>query len=195
MSEDNLPSIDIPTYFYDTNDKVPMRHCINCDKELIESGSDYIIEKAFRHYQSFNITNTIFEYAMCMECVYEMNQRLSSESAARIAQYFEQHISMQERHEQMMNDHGAHFEGWLEKCLISGQSIEDLEEFQVCCQCRGDQMIFTVLPYMISHHASDEMMNLLSAKSLDDYNRFVDDNFGLPPEWKEALKTRPGVLI
>ena len=195
MSEESLLTIDLPSYFYDTNDKVPMRRCTNCDRELIESGTDYIIEKAFRHYRSFNITNTIFEYAMCMECVYEMNQRLSTESAARIAAYFEKRIPWQQRHEQMVETHGTRFEGWIDKCLINGDAIEELEEFQVCCQCKGDQLVFSVLPYMISHGASDEMMNLLSSESLDDYNRFVDDNFGLPPEWKDAFKTRPGVLI
>jgi hypothetical protein len=47
---------------------------------------------------------------------------------------------------------------------------------------------------MLSHEASNEIVELLSPATLDEYNRFVDDFFGLPPEFKKALKDSPVLM-
>ena len=51
------------------------------------------------------------------------------------------------------------------------------------------------MPFIIGDEAMEEMQGLLSQKTQDELDRFVDDNFGLPPELKELLKDKPLVLV
>jgi len=171
-----------------------MSNCVTCDKNLVDSHEPYIVEKAFRYYPEYQIHNTIFEYIMCMPCAQKMHEAMSKESIQRIQQYFSQ-INLPNRSEKLWAQSGNDFEAWISNCIINNSPRESQEEYQICAQCLGDKMVFDLFPYMISFDASSEMTNLLSAKTLDEYNRFVDENFGLPPEFKKAIKDSPSILI
>ena len=70
----------IPEIFHSTGTGKPFSHCVSCNKELLNSDNPYIIEKAIRQYLEYKTTDTIFEYAMCMDCYMKIDQSLSDES-------------------------------------------------------------------------------------------------------------------
>ncbi len=185
--------IPIPEILYSDLTGKPMTNCVSCDRNLLNSSEPYIIEKAFRHYSEYGINNTIFEYIMCMPCAQNVHESMSVESRKKIEEYFA-HIDLPRRSQELWEEFGNDFDSWVKKCLVNGSDINQQDEYQLCAQCVGDKVVFSLLPYMLSFDASDEIASLLSAKTLEEYDRFIDDNFGLPPEFKKALKDNPVIL-
>lgn len=198
MTSENLPDntekstrfIPIPDILYADQGTGPMQYCVMCNKDLLHAKEPYIIEKAFRFYPEFQLRNTIFEYIMCMGCAKKMHDSMSEESIRNIRNYFSK-IDLQDRSAKLWSADKNNFEAWTSQCLVKGTEKKNLNEYQICAQCIGDQLVFDLLPYMLSFEASEEVSSLLSAKTLGEYNRFIDDYFGLPPEFKKALKEKP----
>ena len=186
--------IPIPEIFYSDLTGKPMINCVSCDKDLLHSNEPYIIEKAFRHYSEYDINNTIFEYIMCMPCAQKVHDSMSKESRQKIEEFFSK-MDLLQRGQDLWEQYGNDFDSWTSKCLVNGSDRSEQEEFQLCAQCVGDKLVFSFLPYMLSFKASDEIASLLSQQTLDEYDRFIDDNFGLPPEFKKALKDNPVILV
>ena len=186
--------IDIPKIFYSDLSGKPLSTCVSCGMNLIESNQPYVVEKSFRYYAEYDMTNTIFEYGICMPCAFEMHTAMSEESLEKIQQYFNQ-INLRERSQELWNKHNNKIEPWISTCIIKQVSSKDLEEYQICAQFIGDKLHFDLLPYMLGIDASNEIANLLSNKTLDEFDRFVDEHFGLPPDIREAIKTSPSVLL
>ena len=161
-----------------------------CEKDLLGGHEPYLLEKAFRYYQEYDIHNTIFEYAMCMPCAQKMHASMSKESRQKIQAYFEK-INLVERSRLMWEEKGNDLNAWISNCIVKESPRPHLEEYQICAQCIGGKLVFDALPYMLSMAASEEITELLSAQTLEEYNRFVDDYFGLPPSFKKALKESP----
>jgi len=188
-----VPTVSIPPIFFSDLTGKAMETCVTCNKNLLHSKEPYIIEKAFRHYPEYDINNTIFEYIMCIPCAQKMNASMSKDSMEKIQDYFST-IDMVGRGKYMYETYGKDFNAWINNCIVKHVERGGLEEYQICAQCVGDQIVFNVFPYMISHEASSEITDLLSSETLGEYNRFVDDYFGLPPAFKKALKESP-VLV
>ncbi|NNF01301.1 MAG: hypothetical protein HKN22_01315, partial [Bacteroidia bacterium] len=55
---------DIPKLFKSHSKGTCIDHCIMCEDELIESGKNYLIEKAIRKYPDYKVADCIFEYAI-----------------------------------------------------------------------------------------------------------------------------------
>jgi len=185
--------ISIPKIFHSDLTDEPLVNCVSCDRDLLHGQEPYVIEKAFRYYPEYEISNTIFEYIMCIPCAKKMHESMSKESIQKIQAYF-QSVDLISRSQEMWKEHGNDFDAWISNCIIKESPRQNQEEYQICAQCIGDKVVFDMLPYMLSFEASDEISGLLSNKTLDEYDRFVDDNFGLPPAFKKALKDSPAVL-
>lgn len=196
--EEELPEIqrcDIPKTFYSDADEKPFTHCTVCGCDLQTGEVPYMIEKAYKRHRKFNITDTIFEYAMCMPCYMQMANKLSQESKENMRKYVEEHLNPLERMQNFYHQQDFDPDSWLQHCMFTGADKNELDEYQVMGQFLGDQMLFTELPAMISYVAADEMMQLMSNKTLDELDDFTDTFLGLPPEWKELNPKRTPVLI
>ncbi len=186
---------DIPTIFRSYPDKTPFEQCISCNVRLLENDTEYLIEKAIRHYPEFNTQDVIFEYAMCLNCAERMRQELSVSSRRNIENFFEQRVDLYGRRQEMLYEHQLNHDAWLDRCLITGRQRADLQEYQIYGHCQGDRFLFSYMPYLISNQAMEMMTGLLSEKTLGEIDRFIDDNFGLPPELKQPIKDSPFVLL
>jgi hypothetical protein len=56
-------------------------------------------------------------------------------------------------------------------------------------------MLFYHAPYMICGEAMDDIVNLISNKTLDIINDFWADNIDLPPEFEDIFKTRKPIIF
>lgn len=188
------PVTDIPPIFLPFEQSKPFQNCINCEVYLLNDETEYVIEKAIRQYNDFKTSDVIFEYAMCMKCADKVRKELSSESLERIQSYITNSNLVQSRQE-LINNNNWNIDQWLDKCAVTGQSLEGQTEYQIYGHCKGSQLVLSVMPYMIGNQATEEMSELLSAKTKDELNRFVDENFGIPPELKQPIKDHPILFV
>jgi len=190
------PSMNIPKEFYSTETNTPLERCIDCERYLLDEGVEYIIEKAVRHYKSFDLNNTIFEYAICKGCAEKMMASLSKSSLGKIHQHFDEYADLSKRVIDNLNrDTDPSVEELIGECVLKGTPRNENREYQICCQCIGNQMVLSHMPYMIGFEAMEEIQELLSPETKRELDGFVGDNFGLPPEWKKAIEERPVVLV
>lgn len=186
---------DIPTVFHSFADQQAFQHCISCGINVMQTETEYLIEKAFRRYPGFETQDVIFEYAMCLNCAERMRQELSKESMRNIQDFFDQRVDFYGRRQEMLYEHALNCDAWLDRCIVTGKPRAELQEYQIYGHCRGDRFLFSYMPYMISDEAMDSMSGLLSEKTQGEIDRFIDDNFGLPPELKQPIKDHPFALL
>ena len=173
----------IPPEFYDSESGEPIKHCRKCQKELIDSHSEYVIEKVIRKVDDHE--QVLFEYALCMNCIQEVQGEISEESAQNIKTYM---LSKMEaiRERPFMGTRA---------CLWSGTPREDLKEFQMIAKCVGDKTFSFQPPFLISGSMMEELDALLSSKTRDTLEGFMDDNFGPPPEFRELFRKTDLVIF
>ncbi|ELR68751.1 hypothetical protein C900_05847 [Fulvivirga imtechensis AK7] len=188
------PKIDIPKEFHSFSKGDLFDTCIECDRFLLEEGTEYFIEKAIKTYSGYQATDVIFEYAICLDCAEKMRKRMSIESMRSIEDYFARNVDFHERMELMQaNPHNP--EAWMDKCMVNGHSKYQLNEYQIYAHCNGKHMELTHMPYLISGEVIDELTHLLSEKTLDELDGFFNNHFGPPPELMEPLPRKRIALI
>ncbi len=186
---------DIPAIFHSYSLGKPFETCTVCNSSLLKEGTSYLIEKAFKKHQATGATDVIFEYAICMDCAGDIYRTLSTPSLESITAYFESHVNFIQRRDAFMHNPNTTPEDWLAHCIIKKTPREALDEYQICAHCEGSQLIYSFMPYTLSGAAAGELGALLSAKTLDQMDRFSDQFLGFPPEWRDLLKDRPLLLI
>ena len=186
----------VPEIFRSTETGEAFDRCAVCDRYLLDDGTTYVIEKAFRSYQGFDARETVFEYALCTDCRDDLTAELSAESLQRIQDYFRSRVDVVARRQRLVDDDptSVHLEPWISHCMVSGQSIGEMTEFQVYCECDGPHMLYGYSPFLLGGQTMDEIADLLSNKTLDELNGFADDILGLPPELEELFARRVVLL-
>lgn len=185
----------IPKLFYSTDTDQPFSNCISCNKFLLSPNNPYVIEKAIKQYPEFKTTDVIFEYAMCMDCYQSIHQSLSLESKTNIENYFSKNVNLSERRKSLLNNEALSVEDWVSECVIKGTPVSQLTEYQIACQCDGEYLLFTHLPFVIGNTALDEMAQLLSNKTIGEINGFKDKFFTPDPDLKKLFDEPKFVII
>jgi len=181
---------EIPKEFYSFDTGKLFSECMICGRDLLTSGVTYMIEKSIRRYPDLDASETIYDYAICMPCAVEQKKAMSEESLRRIEQYFTNGFQ-----------NGAAFIGdmtmeqRLEKCLIYGKPIGEMSEYVLQAACVGNKLSDSLPPFVIGQKAMNEISELLSAKTRDEIDGFIDRHFSGPPEFRELLRERKIVLI
>ncbi|MBN1407298.1 MAG: hypothetical protein JW956_05895 [Calditrichaceae bacterium] len=191
----NPEDLKIPELFYSEASGKPFDTCIDCNKDLLRGNQEYVIEKAFKKYPDYNANDTIFEYAICIECAEQLFMSFSESSRKAIEEYFKQHVDIENQLKNLSKIDTFNLDDHLNKCMVKGVTIENLQEYQMVCYCRGNQISIFRPPYMISGEAADEVMQLLSNATIDVLNRFTDEFLGLPPEFKDLFKDKPMLVF
>lgn len=174
--------MEITEDFRKSDTAEPFDKCLVCSKNIIETGEDYFIERIMRRVPEFGMVETLFEYAMCMPCAAQMRNEMSEESMQRIEEYFKSRISA--------IDPEDNREKPLEKCLLTGKSILESQEFSYHAHCRGGEMIKSIFPYAISDDAMDEISELLSNDTIDELDNFKGKYFTGPPEIAKLINPK-----
>ena len=189
------PRISIPRIFYDSISEKPFETCQVCEKPLLESNADYIIEKVYRKNIATGKMEAFFEYAICFGCAMKLTSSYSKESRENLQRYFMEHVqgSLQQHQGKQLRDELDVHEH-LSTCSITGRRVTDLDEYQLIGQFRGNHMKPDMLPYMISADSMDTVSDLLSAKTLGEIDDFTGKYLTGPPEFRDYFtspKRRP----
>jgi len=185
----------IPDVFFSSHTNSPIEHCVSCDRYLLEAGTAYIIEKAIKRYPRLNTSDTIFEYAMCIDCYKMVHQRFSDESLERIQLYFKEHVNFQQRRSELLRKETLDINDWISSCVVHGTRVGNLEEYQIGGQFDGQSLIYHDLPYLVGLQAMDDIARLLSNKTLDEMDGFYKEFLGPPPDIEEILDKHRFVLL
>lgn len=186
----------VPEIFRSTETGRPFERCAMCDRFLLDAGTTYIVEKAFRSYKGFDARETVFEYALCTDCRDSLTAELSTESRQRIQDYFESRVDIVARRHRLVDSDpsGVRLGPWISRCLVSDEPVGEMDEFQVYCECDGPHMLYGYSPFLLGGKVMDQIADLLSNKTLDELNGFADDILGLPPELEELFARRVVLL-
>jgi hypothetical protein len=180
--------VPIPPAFHADDTEAPFDECLACERPLRDGSVDYIIEKGVRTYETYDVEETVFGYALCMPCHATLSESFSEASRQRCQSFLGQHIDLSERAAALMTDDPADPADpseWTQHCIVHDTPKADLTEYQLLAHCRGDHMLLTHLPFMIGGPAVEALVQRLSNETLDELGGFRDEHFGLPPELQQ----------
>jgi hypothetical protein len=125
-----------------------------------------------------------------------MNEKMSSASMMNLQQYFsgnEAFIAKVNHH----NNHWQETEGspLEDNCALTGEHKSTLEEYMIYGHFKGDQMIRSTMPFLLSGKVMDDVADLLSDETIDELDDFMGEYFGGPPELEELWKPRRPVFF
>ncbi|WP_321516825.1 hypothetical protein [Marinifilum fragile] len=188
-------STPIPEIFYSEKEEKRFTECTICGKNLADANELYLIEKAFEKKPGSDKPQLVFELACCMDCRQEMHDSLSEESNEKIAAYFEANSRAEERDRELKKHDLMDTDIWLNNCIIKNKAMDEVNEYQIYALCWKDEMVFHQMPFMICGDTIDDIMNLLSNKSLDIINDLTADLIDLPPEYGELFRDKKVLFI
>ncbi len=164
--------------------------CKQCGRSLHEPPLSYSIEKVFKRYPNMEKPQVLFEYAVCDACAMQIREEFSEESANNMQAYFTQNMigRAQDIEEQEL-------ETKLSTCLLSQKPLEEEQEYAIIARARGGKMLRSHYPFAIGVTAMDEIQELLSAKTRDLLDDFVNENFPGPPEFETVPVDGKWVLV
>ncbi|MEL6589695.1 MAG: hypothetical protein AAFQ68_06430 [Bacteroidota bacterium] len=182
-SEYELPyaTVDIPETFYNDLTSAPHSNCLICNRYLLAPGVMYTVEKAIRRHSEFNLTDTITEAAVCMDCMMKMQEYISDESREHLMAHYQELQPMQ-RAKALLEKEDHDLDHWISECAFTGKDLEDCAEYQISAVFSGNQMLLHFMPMMVSDVAAKDMAEKLSKETKDNMDRFMGEHFGLPPE-------------
>ncbi len=177
----DLPELDIghdyipaPAEYHSFELDGPFEKCAVCSCDLRQDGTQHVIEKAF------NKGETIFEYAMCMQCRMNLNCELSRQSLKLVEHYFDERVDLVARRKLLLDAHKHDHHPWLSHCILSGEPLDPDGEYQIYGQFDGPDLLFAYAPYAISGEEIEGILKCLSKKTRDRIDDFVDDVLGIP---------------
>ena len=163
----------VPKAFWSFETGEPFKRCSMCSCDLMEDGTNYLVEKAFKKKE------TLFEYAMCYECYLGVQESLSEQSKKLIANYFEEFLDFDARSSQMLEQNGKRTRSWLAKCMVKGTPRWKCEEHQIYGWFVDKDIVFNGMPYMLSGAVIDDLLKLLSPETTGALDDLSDKLFGI----------------
>ncbi len=180
--------IPIPESLHSIETGDPIATCLACDAPLLDGPTEYLVEKGYRQYEAYDVQETVFEYAICMDCHADMRQSFSEPSKRRCQAYLSEHVDLAARTGRLLDADSRDPADWTRQCVVHGTPRDELTEYQVIAHCQGDELLLTHLPLLMGGPAIDALAQRLSSETLDDLGGFRDEHLGLPPELKRDLQ-------
>lgn len=188
-------TIDMPDRFFSDEDGKPFENCQVCGKYLLDDGTTYMVEKAFKTYEGYDFDSTIFEYAICMDCHMKVQKSMSAESINNLQQFYFRVLAKKGKQPITINLNDFKLDDWLSKCFFTGDAVNGMKEYQMVGQFKGSKMVMNTPPMIVGESAMEEMSALLSNKTIDEMNGFKEQFLGPDPEIEELIFGKKLILI
>lgn len=179
MEKNLSPFREIPKVFYSFNKQGLFTHCMECERDLLIGDCDYLIEKAVRNYKGFEAEDVLYDYAICMDCLSELQQRMSKESMESIEKF----VARYQVHKRIapQNLDLSDLEPFYSRCMFTDTHKADCSEYHLSAYCTGDQLNLKILPYMVSDSILDQLSELISDETRDELDGFFNKHHSPTP--------------
>ena len=188
-------NIEIPERFYSDAEGKPFENCQVCGKYLLDDGTSYVVQKAFKNYKGYDFSTTLFEYAICTDCHTKVQQSMSKESMRNLQQYYMQILAEKGNQPIVINIDEFKLEDWISKCFFTNSPVQSMQEYQLIAQFNGSKMLMNMPPMVVGETAMEEMAGLLSNQTIDEMNDFKNKFLGPDPELEEIISGKKLILI
>lgn len=195
---DDSSRLAVPRLFYESISNMPFTKCQVCNKDIIQTDSEYMIEKVFRKNPVSGKMEAMFEYAICFSCALTFTNSYSAQSKENLQRYFAEQLqgSFAEFSQIKINSEMDIYDQ-LSTCAVTGKHVSELEEYQIVGRFKGGFMRKDELPFMLGSGSMDEVSGLLSNETIDSMDDFTGKYLTGPPEFRDFFKSprRRPVLI
>ena len=184
----------IPQLLWSEYSGKPFFRCIDCEVPLLESNA-YVVQKRFVAGEA------VFEMAMCERCREKMAREYSEETKQKITAWMNSQFRSQAEETQSASD-GPHVievreieedkEGHellhqcMDFCSICGTEREKCHRYSIAGLCRDNEIVAQITPVsrtplVVCEKCEHGMADLISRKTRDSWDRFVEEHFDGPP--------------
>ena len=153
--------VPIPTIFHSFEHDAPFSKCVSCDRPLREKGVSYFIEKLYRK------DEVVFEYALCESCRSASSEMISFESMTDIGSFLMDKMDSFSEREKLLANFDNSVQPWLKNCFFTDSERISCDNFQICAECDGPDLVVSLLPMMISEEATEIFQSLMSKQTRD----------------------------
>ena len=194
MSKFGVYVTDIPKMFWSVYSEKPFQSCLKCKVPLVEANT-FVVQKRVVG------DETVFEMAMCERCREQMANEFSEETRENLTNHMNEQllnsaeklaaeadddghivvaeITDDEVGQKMMNDSIDH-------CMMCEKARSECHRYSLMSLCSDDQLIAQVTPIvrtpmMMCEDCEGSMSDLVSQKTRDQWNDFVEEHFDGPP--------------
>jgi len=150
----------IPPGFDSFEHGEPFRLCSVCSCDLNDSRWGYLIQK------SYIADRLIFECAICTSCCKAFGQEMSRPSKKAVRKFVRRNRQVK---------------GVLDQCHFCLLPVRELTEYSQIIDCMDGEMLVWQHPLVFCGDCETDLYNCLSKSTRDDHDRWMDENFGLPP--------------
>lgn len=167
----------IPERFYSEETGEPFSNCIDCGTGFDHS-SEYLIQK------NNNGRETVFEFAICTACAAKLHASYSQKSRDTIVRYFAERTDPEARARTLLAEHPeGDLDTWLDTCMTCGKPPQPGRGFATAALCGGHDLVFAHSPFLICEDCELEVNESLSPETRGEIDRFIGENFDLPPTY------------
>jgi hypothetical protein len=179
----------IPRTFFSEYTELPFARCIDCDCLLFEDETLYTVLKHIVGKE------TVFEMAICMACATKMREQYSEETSRNLQAYIEQ--KLREKFIKEIEDNDEYLEkeeqdftveDGLASCSFCEKPRSDCHRYEMVGLFweneiileSGNGMSFSS-PMILCQECNSEVSKLISKKTRDSWDHFVEEHFDGPP--------------
>lgn len=196
------PKVALPEIFLSEETDQPFCRCIDCDAELLLPGSEdsaaatetfedgeivqtvgdaryYLIQKTIVRNEA------VFEFAICRDCHDRLISEFSVETRESLKQFTEEVVAGSRLAARLAGDPSASIDEWLAACMLCERPRVDCHRYSLSGLCVGGQAVVGVGPFVVCDQCEAQFGDLVSRKTRDRWDRFVEDHFDSPP-WSEV---------
>ncbi len=169
----------LPKLFWSEYTEAPFARCIDCNCEL-DDCEFYLVQKCYVG------TEPVFEFAICNTCRANMSARCSDETNRAIHSFLQEHISRREREFIELTDMEEVLRKGTDECVICSQLRSECRRCTIGGLCQEMDLVVQhglqgQSPLMICQDCEVSMSHLVSKKTRETWDRFVEENFDDPP--------------
>lgn len=174
----------IPTDFWSAFLERPFQNCVCCQCDLPQA-SAYVIQKQFVR------NEVVLEMAICQACRQELSESFSEETRDRIgkklAENAQNSASSHRSTEYSLISPADLLHRFMNRCFLCGRARETSNRYSLTGLFCGDQIAVqysppSQSPVMVCEGCEKGYVGLLSQKTRDTWERFVEQFLGDPPE-------------
>lgn len=175
--------LPIPELFWSAFDEAPFTRCIACDCQVADSPM-YVIQKRFVAGEA------VFEMAVCEQCRQSLTQSYSLETRQRLNEKltvcFQSNPLLQVEAGQEPPGGEQLLRRCMDFCLICGCARMACRGYSLAGLFRTEQIVVQCSrlgqsPVMVCDSCERSLEGMISAKTRESWDRFVEEHFDGPP--------------